>query len=75
MEPSLPPPLQSTPSAKGTCALVATPGLIKRGAGGVRRSNSLLDLKNDGSVNEKRGFDVLWQSPNAPKPVPFSPYG
>ncbi len=28
-----------------------------------------------GSVNEKRGFDVLWQSPNAPKPVPFSPYG
>jgi urea transport system substrate-binding protein len=28
-----------------------------------------------GSVNEKRGFDVLWQSPDAPKPVPFSPYG
>ncbi|GJD96344.1 transporter substrate-binding protein [Methylobacterium iners] len=24
-----------------------------------------------GSVNEKQGFDVLWQSPDAPKPVPF----
>ncbi len=28
-----------------------------------------------GSVNEQRSFDVLWQSPDAPKPVPFSPYG
>jgi urea transport system substrate-binding protein len=28
-----------------------------------------------GSVNEKQGFDILWQSPDAPKPVPFSPYG
>jgi urea transport system substrate-binding protein len=28
-----------------------------------------------GSVNEKQGFDVLWQSKDASKPVPFSPYG
>jgi urea transport system substrate-binding protein len=28
-----------------------------------------------GSVNEKQSFDILWQSPDAPKPVPFSPYG
>jgi len=28
-----------------------------------------------GSVNEKQGFDILWQSKDAPKPVPFSPYG
>ena len=27
-----------------------------------------------GSVNAKQGFDVLWQSKNMPKPVPFSPY-
>jgi len=27
-----------------------------------------------GSVNEKQGFDILWQSKDAPKPVPFSPY-
>jgi urea transport system substrate-binding protein len=27
-----------------------------------------------GSVNEKKGFDILWQSPDAPKPVPFSRY-
>jgi urea transport system substrate-binding protein len=27
-----------------------------------------------GSVNESQGFDVLWQSPDTPKPVPFSPY-
>ena len=27
-----------------------------------------------GSVNEKQGFDVLWQSKGTPKPVPFSPY-
>ena len=26
-----------------------------------------------GSVNEKQGFDVLWQSKGTPKPVPFSP--
>lgn len=26
-----------------------------------------------GSVNEKQGFDVLWQSQGTPKPVPFSP--
>jgi urea transport system substrate-binding protein len=26
-----------------------------------------------GSVNEKQGFDVLWQSKDTPKPVPFSP--
>ena len=28
-----------------------------------------------GSVNDKQGFDVLWQSKGTPKPVPFSPYG
>ena len=28
-----------------------------------------------GSVNEQKGFDVAWQSPGTPKPVPFSPYG
>ncbi|MHB2169015.1 urea ABC transporter substrate-binding protein [Alsobacter sp. R-9] len=28
-----------------------------------------------GSVNEKQGFDILWQSKDTPKPVPFSPYG
>jgi urea transport system substrate-binding protein len=28
-----------------------------------------------GSVNEQQGFDVLWQSKDTPKPVPFSPYG
>lgn len=27
-----------------------------------------------GSVNPSQGFDVLWQSPDQPKPVPFSPY-
>jgi urea transport system substrate-binding protein len=27
-----------------------------------------------GSLNEKQGFDVLWQSPDTPKPVPMSPY-
>ena len=27
-----------------------------------------------GSVNDKQGFDVLWQSKDTPKPVPFSPY-
>jgi urea transport system substrate-binding protein len=27
-----------------------------------------------GSVNEKQGFDILWQSKDAPKPVPISPY-
>jgi urea transport system substrate-binding protein len=27
-----------------------------------------------GSVNDKQGFDVLWQSKGTPKPVPFSPY-
>ena len=26
-----------------------------------------------GSVNEKQGFDVLWQSKGTPKPIPFSP--
>ena len=26
-----------------------------------------------GSVNDKQGFDVLWQSKGTPKPVPFSP--
>ena len=26
-----------------------------------------------GSVNEKQGFDVLWQSDGTPKPIPFSP--
>ncbi|MDQ0346628.1 transporter substrate-binding protein [Ancylobacter vacuolatus] len=28
-----------------------------------------------GSVNDKQGFDILWQSKDTPKPVPFSPYG
>ena len=28
-----------------------------------------------GSVNAQQGFDVLWQSPGTPKPVPYSPYG
>lgn len=28
-----------------------------------------------GSVNDRQGFDVLWQSKGTPKPVPFSPYG
>ena len=28
-----------------------------------------------GSVNESQGFDVLWQSKDAPKPVPMSPFG
>ena len=27
-----------------------------------------------GSVNDRQGFDVLWQSKGTPKPVPFSPY-
>ena len=27
-----------------------------------------------GSVNENQGFDILWQSEDTPKPVPFSPY-
>ena len=27
-----------------------------------------------GSVNANQGFDVLWQSKDTPKPVPFSPY-
>ncbi|MAQ38453.1 urea transport system substrate-binding protein [Rhodobacter sp. 140A] len=27
-----------------------------------------------GSVNEAQGFDVLWQSPDTPEPLPFSPY-
>ena len=27
-----------------------------------------------GSINDKQGFDVLWQSKGTPKPVPFSPY-
>lgn len=26
-----------------------------------------------GSVNDKQGFDVLWQSKGTPKPIPFSP--
>ncbi|MBY0382971.1 MAG: transporter substrate-binding protein [Xanthobacteraceae bacterium] len=28
-----------------------------------------------GSVNEKQGFDILWQSKDTPKPIPFSQYG
>jgi urea transport system substrate-binding protein len=28
-----------------------------------------------GSVNAQQGFDVLWQSPGTPKPVPYSPFG
>jgi urea transport system substrate-binding protein len=27
-----------------------------------------------GSVNDQKGFDILWQSKDTPKPVPFSPY-
>jgi urea transport system substrate-binding protein len=27
-----------------------------------------------GSVNEKQGFDILWQSEDTPKPIPFSPF-
>lgn len=27
-----------------------------------------------GSLNENQGFDILWQSPDTPEPVPFSPY-
>ncbi len=27
-----------------------------------------------GSINDKQGFDVLWQSKGTPRPVPFSPY-
>jgi urea transport system substrate-binding protein len=27
-----------------------------------------------GSLNETQGFDILWQSPDTPDPVPFSPY-
>jgi urea transport system substrate-binding protein len=27
-----------------------------------------------GSLNERQGFDILWQSPGTPEPVPFSPY-
>jgi urea transport system substrate-binding protein len=27
-----------------------------------------------GSVNESQAFDILWQSKDTPKPVPFSPY-
>ena len=27
-----------------------------------------------GSLNESQGFDILWQSPDTPEPVPFSPY-
>ena len=27
-----------------------------------------------GSGNEAQGFDVLWQSPDTPEPLPFSPY-
>ncbi len=27
-----------------------------------------------GSVNENQAFDILWQSDDTPKPVPFSPY-
>ena len=27
-----------------------------------------------GSVNEEQAFDILWQSDDQPKPVPFSPY-
>jgi urea transport system substrate-binding protein len=25
-----------------------------------------------GSVNEQQGFDILWQSKDTPKPIPFS---
>lgn len=27
-----------------------------------------------GSVNDQKAFDILWQSPDTPAPVPFSPY-
>jgi urea transport system substrate-binding protein len=27
-----------------------------------------------GSVNRNQGFDIVWQSPDTPKPVPYSPY-
>ncbi|AQQ03882.1 branched-chain amino acid ABC transporter substrate-binding protein [Roseibium algicola] len=27
-----------------------------------------------GSVNDQQAFDILWQSEDTPKPVPFSPY-
>jgi urea transport system substrate-binding protein len=27
-----------------------------------------------GSLNENQGYDILWQSPDTPEPVPFSPY-
>ncbi len=27
-----------------------------------------------GSLNESQGFDILWQSPDTPDPVPFSPF-
>jgi urea transport system substrate-binding protein len=27
-----------------------------------------------GSVNDQQAFDILWQSKDTPKPVPFSPY-
>jgi urea transport system substrate-binding protein len=27
-----------------------------------------------GSLNENKSFDILWQSPDTPEPVPFSPY-
>ena len=27
-----------------------------------------------GSLNETQGFDILWQSPDTPVPVPYSPY-
>lgn len=27
-----------------------------------------------GSLNETQGYDILWQSPDTPTPVPFSPY-
>eukprot|EP01037_Dinobryon_pediforme_P017495 gene17495-17691_t len=28
-----------------------------------------------GSVNEKQGFDIIWQSKDTPKPVPYSSFG
>ncbi len=27
-----------------------------------------------GSLNESQSYDILWQSPDTPEPVPFSPY-
>ena len=27
-----------------------------------------------GSLNETQGFDILWQSPDTPVPVPYSPF-